>query len=352
MPRFMEESFMRFVIAGSLLLATTLAVSGCGPEAANGAATPPSIAGTPVAVRQGQIDAVIEASGRAAPMEQATLSTRLMGQVVAVAVREGDRVAQGAVLVRIDDTDLVARRRQVEAQLAQAEAARGEALLMAERLRSLYADSAAPKAQLDAAEAGLARAEAAVSQARAGLSEVDAMRGYAELKAPFAGTITQRFVDAGAFAAPGAPLITIQNVSRLRVSGATGPEHARGLRRGTAVDVIIEGAATRGTVEGVVPSPTGQSYSINVVVDNADGRFLAQSAATVLVPVGRRTGVLVPAAAITRDGDLAGVRLVRNGTTELRWIRLGRQVDTDFEVVAGLAAGDTVLVAPAATGAR
>lgn len=343
---------MRHVLSAVLLTAATVLISGCGPEAASGESAPPAIAGTPAVVREAPIVAVIEAAGRAEPLEQATLSTRLMGQVVEVAVREGDRVAQGAVLVRIDDTDLMARRGQVEAQLAQAEAARREARLMADRLRSLYADSAAPKAQLDAAEAGLARAEAAVGQAQAALAEVDAMRGYAVIRAPFAGTVTQRFVDLGAFAAPGAPLVTVQNVSRLRVSGSAGPDAVRDLRRGAPVDVIIEGAPATGVVEGVVPTPGGQSYTVNVIVDNAAARFLAQSAATVLVPVGERTGLLVPASAITRDGDLAGVRLSSNGRTELRWIRVGRRIGTDFEVIAGLAAGDTVLLSPTLVGAR
>jgi RND family efflux transporter MFP subunit len=343
---------MRSILVLLLLGGAAVTATGCRTETAAGAAPPSSPAGTPVAVRTASIDDVIEAAGRAEPLEQATLSTRLMGQVVEVAVREGDRVAQGTLLARIDDRDLVARRSQVEAQLAQAEAVRREARLTADRFRALHADSAAPRAQLDAAEAGLARADAAVSQAQSALAEVDAMRGYADIRAPFAGIVTQRFVDPGAFAAPGAPLVTVQHVSRLRVSGAAGPEHVRGLRRGTAVDVVIEGIAARGTIEGVVPAPSGQSYTVNVIVDNADGRFLAQSAATVLLPAGRRTAVLVPAAAVTRDGDLAGVRLPAGGVAALRWVRLGRTVGAEVEILAGLAAGDTVLVAAATPGAR
>jgi RND family efflux transporter MFP subunit len=343
---------MRIHTIAGLLAALALPLAACGPADADGAAAPPRRAAPAFAVRDTLIETVIEAAGTAEPIEQATLSTRLMGQVTDVPVREGDRVAAGAVLVRIDARDLDARRGQVAAQLAQAEAAQHEAQLMAQRMRALFADSAAPKAQLDAAEAGLARAVAAVDQARAGAAEVEAMGAYAEPRAPFAGTVTQRFVDVGAFAAPGAPLVTVQNGSRLRITAAASPETVRGLRRGDHLDATIEGVPARTVVEGVVPSPAGQTYTVNAVLENPDGRFLPHSAATLLLPVGRHGGVVVPAAAVTRDGDLTSVRLVIPTGVEVRWVRLGRSVGDGIEVLAGLAAGDSVLVNAGPVGTR
>lgn len=335
-----------------LLLAAVPALGGCRSETANGAEPPVRAAGRAVAVREVALETFVEAIGRAVAFEEATLSTRLMGQVLEVTVREGDRVAAGALLVRIDAADLAARRRQVEAQLAQAEAARREAELTTGRLRALLADSAAPRAQVDAAEAALARAVGAVAQAQGARAEVDAMSAYAEIRAPFGGTVTRRFVDPGAFAAPGAPLLTLQNSARLRVAAAAGPETLRGVRRGAQLDVLIESEPVRGTVEGVVPGADGRTWTVNVIVDNAAGALMAQSAATLLLPAGRHTGLVVPDAALRRDGDLASVLRIAAGTTELRWVRLGRRVGADVEIVAGLTAGDSVVGAAAAAGGR
>jgi len=337
--------------ARAALLLGTVPLASCGShdaEAERGPAAPPAASAL---ARDTVLPVVVDAAGSAEPFAQATLSTKLMGTVQEVLVREGDVVAEGAPLVRIDARDIEARRAQAAAQLAQAEAAQHEALLMAQRIRALYADSAAPRAQLDAVEAGLARADAAVAQARAGAAEVEAMRGYAEVRAPFAGTVTRRFVDPGAFAAPGAPLVTVEDGSRLRVAVSAAPETVRDLRRGAAVDVMIEDRPAHGTVEGVVPAGSGATYTVNVVVPNPGRRFLPHSAASLAVPVGAPRPVLVvPASAVTRDGDLTGVRLVTDAGTEVRWVRLGRRIGADVEVLSGLTAGDRVAVAPA--GAR
>lgn len=337
-------------VARAALLLGTVSLAACGGDASE--AAPDGAPATPaaIAVRDTLLPTVVDAAGTAAPFEQATLSTKLMGTVQQVLVREGDAVDAGVLLVKIDARDIEARRSQAAAQLAQAEAAHREAMLMAQRIRALYADSAAPRAQLDAAEAGLARAEAAVSQARAGGAEVEAMGGYAEVRAPFAGIVTRRFVDPGAFAAPGAPLVTVESGGRLRVTASAGPETVRSLRRGTVLDLTIEGQPARGTIEGVVPSGSGSTYTVNVVVENPGRRFLPHSAATLAIPAGdARRVVLVPAAAVTRDGDLAGVRVEQDGRAELRWVRLGRQVGPDIEVLSGLSVGDRIILP---TGAR
>jgi RND family efflux transporter MFP subunit len=300
--------------------------------------------GTASVVRDSLVTATLEATAVAEPFAQATVSTKLMGTVTAVLVKEGDRVTAGQPLVRIDARDLEAKRQQVAAGIASAEAMHREAQLMTNRMRALYADSAAPRAQLDAAEAGLARAQAGVDAARAGAGELDAIAGYAVVRAPFAGTVTQRFVDPGAFAAPGAPLVTVQDNSALRIAATVAPSVARGVSRGSTVAVAVEGVAATARVEGVVPTSGGSLYTVNAVVDNRRGELVAGGAARLTVGQGTRHALLIPAAAVRREGDLTGVQATSGGVTTTRWIRLGAGLGASVEVLAGLAAGDTVWV--------
>jgi RND family efflux transporter MFP subunit len=295
-------------------------------------------------VRDTTITATFDATGVAEPMQRATLSTKLMGSVIAVAVHEGDRVARDQVLARIDARDIDAKRAQVEAGIAAAEAVYQDALTQAKRFRALYQDSAATAYQLEQVETGLARAESGLQAARASREELNAMGAYSVIRAPFAGIVTRRFVDPGAFAAPGSPVVEVQDVSSLRVSVSVPPRVAASLRRGHAIGATLEGRTTRATIEGVVPSPTGAVYTVNAVVPNSRGEFLAGSAATLSVPDGERVAVLIPSSALVRQGELVGVRVETASGVELRWVKAGLAADDLTEIYAGLRAGDRILV--------
>ena len=326
-----------------LLALSALALTACG-----GAASPPVAvraprAGTAVLVTDTMVIDAFEAAGVAAPVRSATLSTKLMATVIAVQVHEGDRVAAGDLLVRLDARDLAARRDQVDAALAEATAVQADAEVQAGRIRALYADSAATKAQLDQAETGLARATAAVATARGMAAELAATASYAEVRAPFAGIVTRRFVDPGSFAAPGSPLVSVEDASRLRVSVSAAPDAVRGLRSGVAITATIGDSTAEAVIEGVVPSG-GNLYTINALVPNSDGRFLSGSAATLALPRGTRRAILVPAGAIGRQGDLIGVQVVGAGQSSLRWVKPGRTAGGMIEILSGLAPGDSVLV--------
>jgi RND family efflux transporter MFP subunit len=326
-----------------LTVAGILILTGCAGDGKVARGEVARYAGATATVTDTLLPAVIEAAGTAEPMQQATLSTRLMASVLSVAVHEGDRVSAGQRLVVLDTRDLDARTAQVEAGLAEAEAVERDAEAMARRMRALFADSAATRVQLEQAETGLARAQAAVRTARAGLAEVAALRSYAEIRAPFAGVVARRFVDPGAMAAPGAPLVMIDDLSRLRIRVSATPALVAGIRRGATVDVVVAGARVVGEVEGMVSAGTGNLVQLNLLVPNRSGAVLAGASVTVLLPQGEHPVILLPSAAVVREGDLAGVDLVVDGRLERRWLRLGRELPPGMtEVLSGISPGDVV----------
>lgn len=332
-------------ILGTFATAALAALGACSSQGGDqaAAARPALTAGTLYTLKDTVVATTFDAAGTAAPIRQATLSTKLMGTITAVLVKEGDVVAAGQPLVRIDARDLAAKAQQAGAAVAEAEAVHGDAETQARRIRALYADSAATRAQLDAVETGLARATAGMTAARAAAAELGAVADYAVVRAPFAGVVTRRFVDPGAFAAPGAPLVEVQDQSQLRVSASATPDAAARVRRGAAVPVTIDGRALVATVEGVVPA-AGNLYTINAVVPNERRELLAGATATIAIPTGRATSLLVPTAAVTREGDLTGVTLRTAQGDELRWVRLGRASGAMTEVTSGLRAGDVIVV--------
>ena len=111
-------------------------------------------------------------------------------------------------------------------------------------------------------------------------------------------------------------------------------------------DIVVFQDIPRSFIEGLVPSPAGGVYTVNAVVRNPAGEFLPGSAATLRVPDGTRAAILVPAAALVREGDLVGVRVVSGGSAALRWVRTAGDAPATgglVEVLSGLTAGDVIL---------
>src|SRR5690606_32163851 len=330
------------VLIALLGLVAAACTDDAGRRETAGPATLPVSTDSIILVRDSSIDATIPAAGTAEPFQQATLSTKLMGSITTVTVREGERVRAGQVVATIDGRDIAARRAQIDAGITAAEAVHRDAETQLARVRSLYADSAATRVQLEAAETGFARAAAAAASARAGAAELDALGSYTRIRAPFAGIVTRRFVDVGAFVAPGAPIITVEDASRLRLRVTTAPGIA-GIAAGTTVPGTIVGLPVEAVVEGVVPS-SGAVYVVNATVANADGRHPSGGTATLRLPGGHRTALLIPAAALIPEGDLIGVRVVGAGGSTLRWIRVGEQRGDLVEVLSGVRPGDRISV--------
>lgn len=331
--------------SSAIVLATVVVAAACAPADARvtddaGATV---AAGTVITIADTTIATTLEASGVAAPLREATLSTKLMASVVGVDVLEGSVVRAGQVLVRLDARDLAAKREQVQAGLSAAQAMHTQASAHVARMRALHQDDAAPTAMLEQAETQYAQATAGLRAAQASSAELAAVESYAALTAPFAGTVTARFVDPGAFAAPGAPLVQVQDASQLRITVHVSPDVARKLAKGARVDVRIEGQPDVATVEGVVPA-MGGLYAINALVENRDGRHPANGAAMLAVPTGTQRGIAVPEAALIREGDLVGVLLRTNDGDVRRWIRTGAIANGLVEVTAGLRAGDQVVL--------
>jgi RND family efflux transporter MFP subunit len=344
----------RFWRSGILpfLALLVLACSGEPERAERLGASSPRPNGQVIVVVDTPITAMLEVAGVAQPIQQATLSTRLAGTVTAVLVQEGANVAAGQPLARLDDRDMTARREQARAGQAEADAVLADARVQAARFRSLYADSAATRVQLEAAETGLARAEAGARLARASAAELDAVASYSEVRAPFRGRVTRRLVDPGDFVAPGIPLLAVEDPERLRIVVTMSPEAAGMLRPGTTVDALIERVPARAVVEGIVPTGAGALIQVNAIVENRRGQYQSGGAASLLIPQGTRPGILVPAGAIVEQGDLVGVRVETGSGLDLRWVRLGATSAAGVEVLSGLQAGDRVFVPDSAEGSR
>lgn len=321
-----------------------VALLGCRNENLGRDAVPRRIAGNVFVVRDTLVESILEATGTAAPRLSADLSTRLMGKVLTVSVKEGDRVREGQFLLQVDGRDLDARSEGLVSGLDASRSQLALAETQARRMRSLFADSAVAKSALDQAETELERARAGLSQVRAQDAELKSIQGYSRIVAPFPAKVVSRKVDPGMMAAPGAPLLRVEDASVLRVSATTTTATARNLSTGDVLAARVDGHEVQAKVEGIVPSGAGNLAVVNAIVDNRADSLSSGAVATLLLPRGKRMVRLVPSAGLEREGDLVGVWVRTPQGDAKRWIRTGARIGDRLEVLSGLGEGDSVVV--------
>jgi membrane fusion protein, multidrug efflux system len=327
------------------VLAGLVACGGHGSGGERGAAVPgrgsadtPGATRAPVAVRTaragGGAGAGLEIPGTVEAVDTAAIASRAAATVIEVRAEIGDRVRKGTLLVRLDDRDLQARARGAEAGLRAAEA-------QLERMRGLVARDAATAREVESAEAAAA---AATAEHDAALAQI----AYTELRAPFDGRIADRRVRPGDLASPGQTLLVVQGAGTLRVAATVSRAVADGLATGAAVSVARDdGAPIEARLAVIAPAGDPASQRVLIKADlPPDAGVRAGSFVRMRLPGGGESPVSVPRAALVERGALTGVYVVADGRARLRWISPGAVTGDAVEVRAGIAPGETVVVAP------
>jgi RND family efflux transporter MFP subunit len=370
---------MRRTIIPFLVVA---AACGSAPPSPPGSAVPVAVRTATVA-RQ-RVPRTFEAGGVVRAATTATLASRITAPVLSMRVAAGDRVRAGQVLVVFDGRDLEANHARAAAEVmvlerAQTGAAADRAVAEAEltlartsqsRVARLLAHDAATPQQLDESNSALAVAEAHVTAAdahaaasaaslegaRQAAAAARATATYATLTAPFDGLITERLVDAGALAQPGAPLLRIDDTRRFRLEVVVDESRLASIADGGHVEVTLdandaeEASATplNGTISEIARSLDAGSHSFTVKVDLPSipavrsGMFgRARFAA------GAEDRLTISPAAIVPRGQLSTIYVVSPDTrAQMRVIDVGARGPDWVEVLAGVSADERVILSP------
>ncbi len=291
-------------------------------------------------------------SGKVEAAKTVNVSTRMMGYVEQVNAKVGDRVRKGQQLVRINATDLSAKRALVDANIQQAEVALANAEKDFQRFHNLFEEKSATQKELDDVTMQYNLAKTRVEAAKQMKNEVNAQFSYANIKAPISGVITNKLVNAGDIASPGMALLEIETAGQLQVVARVSESDIAKVKLNTEVEVLIKslGETLKGKVSEVATSAkyTGGQYLVKIDLPALKGKVLSGMYSTVKFPAaeaGPAQTTYVPTAALVTQGQLSGVYTVSESNTALlRWLRLGRQLGTQVEVLAGLAPGETIIV--------
>lgn len=328
---------------GLVTLAAALLLAACRGQDGAAARAVPGEPVVPVEVAiaaLGDAARVVSVTGTVEPIRTVGINSQLAGAVLAVEAEEGSRVRQGQVLARLDG-------REVEAQLTSAEAALVLARRTAERSEQLRAQDYITAAEYDRDQAAFIAAQAVRDQLRT-------RAGYATVRAPVAGVVLEKRVEAGDIVPAQSRLFSIGELSTLVVRVPVSELDVSSLSPGDSVPLALDALGGRpmaGRIRRVFPSADTLTrlVPVEVALTGAAARearpgFLAR----LHFRLEARGGMLlVPAGAVVEGASGAAVYLVREGRASRRAVRRGDVHQGRVEIREGLAPGDTVVVAGA-----
>ncbi len=319
-----------------LLLSTLVAAipffSGCHQAAEQTQTDLPSAAVCTQTVERKSRAATEDVVGTVRPKLSAVIEAKVSGRIGQMLVVPGRLVKAGEKLVLVDA-------HEIKSRLDQAAAARQQAENDLKRDTDLMRQKILSSSEFDNAQSKFRIAAAAEAEAKA-------MLDYTLIVAPFDGVITRKIADVGDLAAPGKPLLQMENPDTLRLE-ADVPEALIGnVKLGDKLGVRIAAVATgiEGTVAEMSPTadPNSRTYLVKLDLPGATGLRSGQFG-RVAVPVGEVSAIRVPAAAVIQRGQMELVFVVVGNHAQLRLVKTGSRVGDETEVVSGLNAGEAVV---------
>ncbi|WP_318343414.1 efflux RND transporter periplasmic adaptor subunit [Flagellimonas baculiformis] len=336
-----------------IALALGITLASCGSDKEQKQDGGPAVPVTVAEVETGDSNTILAGSGQITALNNATLSTRMMGYVESLPVKIGQKVNKGDLLISINNVDLRAKKAQVEASIAEATVAFNNAKKDYERFQNLFNENSASQKELDDMTARYEMAKARLESANQMKNEVNSQFAYANIRAPFSGVVTNTYIDEGDMANPGVPLVSVESPGGFEVVTKVAENNISGIAVGTkalvqvkALDTIVTGKVTELSASA---QNTGGQYLMKVQLDQTDARILSGMYANIRLETEQESNgsdiVTVPSKALVHKGQLTGVyTLGQDNVALLRWLRLGETYGDEVEVLSGLSQGETYIV--------
>jgi len=351
----MKKSFFIFSVL-------VLIFSGCQEKEHPKAVKRPPVTGVTLSkIEPSSVDSYYQTSGTVRAKTISQVAARSMGAVTSVKFKEGDSVEAGQLLLTIEDRDLNQRVAGAEAALQEARKAleaadqnRKLATVTFNRYSNLYQQKVITQQEMDqietqkkVAQSEYDRVSAMVNRTRASLEESKISQGFAHIKAPISGRVTEKKIDLGSMATPGQPLLTIEDTSQLQVEAFVDQQKAGKFKTGDKVTVIPDttGEPLTGTINEIVPAvdPATRTFLIKILIKGPG--LKSGLYCQVLIPDGKKDTILLPKQVIVERGQLEGVFVVdAQGVMTYRLIRSGKMYGVKKEILTGLNGGEQVVI--------
>ncbi len=329
-----------------------ISLAGCSQQPPQAPEHHPSVRAQVMTVTVGQGISYEPVPGTVLPTEQVQLSSRLSGYLHGLKVHVGQSVQAGQLLFQVDPRQVDSQVAQAQAGLAQAQANLADAKSNYQRFQKLYQAQAIPEKQWDQIKSQYETARAQVAAAMAEAGSAQSQLRYARVTAPFAGIITEKFLQDGDLVAPGRPVLTLANPNVLEVQCSVGSRAFALLSLGERIPVQANGRLLEARVQDLVPvaDPMTHSHLVKLSLPSPDG-VQAGDFVQVQIPDSENSNasLQIPSTALLNRAGIPGVFVVNeHGIAEYRMVRPGVVSGGQVTILAGLNPGDRIVVKNAA----
>ena len=305
-----------------------------------------------ITVTAGDIPESYTTTGTLIADDRVEISSRLIGYIRELRVREGDKVRKGQLLLTIDPTEIEAQLAEARARLAQARAQMEEAQVDFKRYQKLHKQKLVSIDRFQKARLHLRVSRQEAHMAEASVKRVEVQLQYANIRSPVDGVVVKKFKEAGDTATPGAPILAIENPRNTVLRTYIMENHVSQVHVGDRLRIIVDavGLQVDGLITQVVPSgdPATHSYLVKAQLDRLDGARIGMFARAHFA-IGSKRSLLIPEQSLVWRADIPGVYIVgQQGIAHFRMLRTGRHLDGRWEILAGLSSGERIVLKPTA----
>ena len=311
---------------------------------------------------RGSLSGVITASGELLAVQKVNVSPRQQGRLEQLLVDEGDEIVEGQLLAVMDPGSIDDRLQERQALLSQAEANYRSSKEDFDRRQDLFRSGVISADDFSDVRFQMLAAEAAVNAARERLEQLEEEQDELQIRAPFAGTITARYAEPGAFVTPtttasataGATSSSIVELSKGLEVAARVPESDIGrIAPGQSAEIRVDAFPDerfKAQVSEVAPRAEKQdnvtSFEVKLALVNPPDKLLIGMTADINFQTGRSTPkTLVPTVAIVTEDGKPGVLLVgEQQKPEFQEVELGNSSGDQTAILKGLEAGTSVFI--------
>jgi RND family efflux transporter MFP subunit len=293
-------------------------------------------------------------SGELKAEREATVRAEVGGAILQVFPREGEAVAVGTLLAKIDGKTLTDAYASAQSAQRSADQTAEWAQKEAARIESLVKGGALAERDAEVARNAATQAKAAADDARARVTSVRKSLDDLTVRAPIAGIVSKRHVDTGDVVAPGGELYTIIDPTSMRLEASVPSEQIGAVRVGAPVSFTVRGYPNErfeGRIERVSPTadPTTRQVPIFVTIPNKTRRLVAGLFAEGRLEQASKTALVVPQTAVNENSGAPWVLKVQDGKAQRVEVTIGlRDEQTErVEISRGVAPGDILLVGAA-----
>jgi RND family efflux transporter MFP subunit len=292
--------------------------------------------------------------GSVEAINRGTVSAQTSGRVIEINYDVDDYVEKGSIIVRLRDATQQANVDKAKAGLDEAKSRYIEARDEQSRVSKLHRKKLLSKSKLDAANAALSAMQAKVNAAKAQLIGAKEQLSNTNVKAPYSGIVTERFIEMGEIARPGSPLISGVSLEKLRVSVQVPQRLISAVRTIGKASVMFDGLEPiESTALVYFPYADAQTNSFRVRVNldkRVEGVFPGMFA-KVAFTFAETERLVVAESAIAYRSELTGLYVVNGaGNISLRQVRLGQHYNGLVEILAGASVGQKVALNPELAG--